>query len=47
MTVQELTEAAAHRGTAVRVATHDDATAWLETYMLVETGEFFTLEKED
>ena len=47
MTVQELTEAAVHRGAAARVATHDDATAWLETYILVETGEFFTIEKED
>lgn len=47
MTLQELTEAAAHRGAAVRVAKHDDATAYLETYMIVETGEFFTIEKED
>jgi len=47
MQLQELTEAAAHRGVAVRVAKHDDATAYLETYMLVETGEFFTVEKED
>lgn len=47
MQLQELTEAAVHRGVAVRVAKHDDATAYLETYMLVETGEFFTVEKED
>jgi hypothetical protein len=47
MQLQELTEAATHRGVAVRVAKHDDATAYLETYMLVETGEFFTVEKED
>ncbi len=47
MQLGELTEAAAHRGVAVRVAKHDDATAYLETYMLVETGEFFTVEKED
>ncbi len=47
MQLQELTEAAAHRGIAVRVAKHDDATAYLETYMLIETGEFFTVEKED
>jgi hypothetical protein len=47
MQLQELTEAASHRGIAVRVAKHDDATAYLETYMLVETGEFFTVEKED
>ncbi|MDE3088495.1 MAG: hypothetical protein KGJ80_03810 [Chloroflexota bacterium] len=47
MQLQELTEAATHRGIAVRVAKHDDATAYLETYMLLETGEFFTVEKED
>ncbi len=47
MQLQELTEAAVHRGVAVRVAKHDDATAYLETYMLIETGEFFTVEKED
>jgi hypothetical protein len=29
------------------VAKHDDATAYLETYMVLETGEFFTIEKED
>ncbi len=47
MQLPESTEAAVHRGLAVRVAKHDDATAYLETYMLVETGEFFTVEKED
>jgi hypothetical protein len=47
MTLQELTEAASNRGSAVRVAKHDDATAYLETYMLVENGDFFTIEKED
>ncbi len=47
MTMQELTEAALHRGVAVRVAVHDDATAWLETCMLLEMGEFFSVEKED
>ncbi len=47
MTLQELTEAATNRGAAVRVAKHDDATAYLETYMLVENGDFFTIEKED
>lgn len=47
MTIQELTEAAINRGTAVRVAKHDDATAYLETYMLVESGDFFTVERED
>ncbi len=47
MQLQELTEAAVHRGVAVRVAKHDDATAYLETYLLVETGDFFTIEKED
>jgi hypothetical protein len=25
----------------------DDATAYLETYMILETGEFYTIEKED
>jgi hypothetical protein len=47
MQLPELTEAALNRGIAVRVAKHDDATAYLETYMLVESGEFFTVEKED
>ena len=47
MQLQELTEAAIHRGVAVRVAKHDDATAYLETYMIADTGEFFTVEKED
>jgi len=47
MQLAELTEAAVNRGVAVRVARHDDATAYLETYMLVETSEFFTVEKED
>ncbi len=47
MTLQELTDAAFNRGTAVRVARHDDATAYLETYMLVESGDFFTIERED
>lgn len=47
MQLPELTEAASNRGIAVRVAKHDDATAYLETYMLVESGEFFTVEKED
>jgi hypothetical protein len=47
MHLGELTEAASNRGVAVRVAKHDDATAYLETYMLTETGEFFTVEKED
>jgi carbamoyltransferase len=47
MTLLELTEAAMNRGAAVRVAKHDDATAYLETYMLVESGDFFTIEKED
>jgi len=47
MQLNELTEAAANRGIAVCVAKHDDATAYLETYMLLETGEFFTVEKED
>jgi hypothetical protein len=47
MTLQELTEAALNRGSAVRVAKHDDATAYLETYMIVESGDFLTIEKED
>jgi len=47
MQLRESTEATVNRGLAVRVAKHDDATAYLETYMLVETGEFFTVEKED
>ncbi|MCI0476772.1 MAG: hypothetical protein L0Y55_11035 [Anaerolineales bacterium] len=47
MQLRESTEAIVNRGLAVRVAKHDDATAYLETYMLVETGEFFTVEKED
>lgn len=47
MQLPESTEAAVNRGLAVRVAKHDDATAYLETYMLVETGEFFTVEQED
>ncbi len=47
MQLNELTEAAVNRGVAVRVAKHDDATAYLETYMLTETGDFFTVEKED
>jgi hypothetical protein len=47
MQLNELTEAAVNRGVAVRVAKHDDATAYLETYMLVESGEFFTVEVED
>lgn len=47
MQLPESTEAAVNRGLAIRVAKHDDATAYLETYMLVETGEFFTVEKED
>jgi len=47
MQLPESTEATVNRGLAVRVAKHDDATAYLETYMLVETGEFFTVEKED
>ena len=47
MQLPELTEGAVNRGIAVRVAKHDDATAYLETYMLVETGEFYTIEKED
>lgn len=47
MQLNELTEAAVNRGIAVCVAKHDDATAYLETYMLFETGEFFTVEKED
>jgi hypothetical protein len=47
MQLRESTEAIVNRGLAMRVAKHDDATAYLETYMLVETGEFFTVEKED
>ena len=47
MQLQELRDAALHRGLAVRVAKHDDATAYLETFMLVESGEFFTAEDED
>ncbi len=47
MQLRELTDAALHRGVAVRVARHDDATAYLETCMLVENGEFFTVEEED
>ncbi|MCL4487893.1 MAG: hypothetical protein M1570_07155 [Chloroflexi bacterium] len=47
MQLKELTEAALHRGAAVRVAKHDDATAYLETYMLIDSGEFFTVEDED
>lgn len=47
MTLQELTDAALNRGQALRVAKHDDATAYIETYMLLESGDFFTIEKED
>ena len=47
MQLPELTEAAINRGVAVRVAKHDDATAYLETYMIADSGEFFTVEKED
>ncbi|MBM3127587.1 MAG: hypothetical protein FJ009_03020 [Chloroflexi bacterium] len=47
MQLRESTEAIVNRGLGMRVAKHDDATAYLETYMLVETGEFFTVEKED
>ncbi len=47
MQLQELRDAAVNRGVAARVAKHDDATAYLETYMLVESGEFFTVEEED
>jgi len=47
MQLGELTEAVVHRGLAVRVAKHDDATAYLETYMLTETSDFYTVEKED
>lgn len=47
MTLNELTETALNRGAVVRVAKHDDATAYLETFMVLETGEFFTIEKED
>jgi hypothetical protein len=47
MQLKELSQAALNRGVAVRVAKHDDATAYLETCMLVESGEFFTVEDED
>lgn len=47
MQLPELTVAAINRGVAVRVAKHDDATAYLETYVIADTGEFFTVEKED
>jgi hypothetical protein len=47
MTLNELAEAAKNRGAAVLVAKHDDAIAYLETYMILETGEFFTIEKDD
>jgi len=47
MQLNELTQAAQNRGVAVRVAKHDDATAYLETYLLVEGEEFFTVQKED
>jgi hypothetical protein len=47
MQLQELRDAAVNRGVAARVAKHDDATAYLETYMLLESGEFFTVEDED
>ncbi len=47
MQLQELRDAATNRGIAVRVAKHDDASAYLETFMLVESGEFFTVEAED
>ncbi len=47
MQLKELNEAALNRGIAVRVARHDDATAYLETCMLLESGEFFTVEEED
>lgn len=47
MQLQELRDAATNRGLAVRVAKHDDATAYLETFMMVESGEFFTVEAED
>lgn len=47
MQLQELRDAAVNRGLAVRVAKHDDATAYLETFMMVESGEFFTVEAED
>jgi hypothetical protein len=47
MQLQELRDAALNRGLAVRVAKHDDATAYLESFMLVESGEFFTVEAED
>jgi hypothetical protein len=47
MQLGELTIAAINRGVVVRVAKHDDATAYLETYMIADTGEFYTVEKED
>ncbi len=47
MKLNELSEAALNRGAVVRVAKHDDALAYLETYMILETGEFYTIEKED
>ena len=47
MQLPELTTAAINRGVAVRVAKHDDATSYLETYVIADTGEFFTVEKED
>ena len=47
MKLNELSEAALNRGAVVRVAKHDDAVAYLETYMILETGEFYTIEKED
>jgi hypothetical protein len=47
MKLNELSEAALNRGAVVRVAKHDDAIAYLETYMILETGEFYTIEKED
>jgi hypothetical protein len=47
MQLGELTEAASNRGIAVRVAKHDDATAYLETYLLTESNDFYTVEKED
>lgn len=47
MKLNELSEAALNRGAVVRVAKHDDAHAYLETYLILETGEFYTIEKED
>jgi hypothetical protein len=47
MKLPELTVAATNRGVVVRVARHDDATAYLETYMIADTGDFYTVEKED